>query len=108
QQFVNISVADGGPGVPEAQLAGLFDNYWQAKRTADQGAGVGLAVVKTIIDAHGGTIRAESNINGGTTFTFSLSRRRPPGAQIKKPTASTVRRMSRTTAPIENPDGPSL
>ncbi|MES2965646.1 MAG: HAMP domain-containing sensor histidine kinase [Bdellovibrionota bacterium] len=108
QQFVNISVADGGPGVPDAQLAGIYDNFWQDKKTADQGAGVSLAVVKTVIEAHGGTVKAESNLNGGTTFTFSLPRRRPVGAQLRKPTPSAVRRLSRNTETLENPEGPTL
>lgn len=100
QQFVNISVADTGPGIPSAQLPTLFDNFWQARRTADQGAGVGLAVVKTIIEAHGGTVKADSNPGQGSTFTFSLPRRRPVGANIKKPSASSVRKIARQN-PLE-------
>lgn len=99
QQFVNISIADTGPGIPSNQLPTLFDNFWQARRTADQGAGVGLAVVKTIIEAHGGTVKADSNVGQGSTFTFSLPRRRPVGANLKKPSASTVRKIARTTPP---------
>ena len=87
QQFVTISIADSGPGIPEAQIPGLFENFWQARKTADQGAGVGLAVVKTIIEAHGGTVRVDSNVGQGSTFTFSLPRRRPAGAQLKKPSS---------------------
>ncbi|MEK7358342.1 MAG: HAMP domain-containing sensor histidine kinase, partial [Bdellovibrionota bacterium] len=87
QQFANISIADSGPGIPEHQLGSLFEKFWQARSTSEQGAGVGLAVVKTIIEAHGGTVRAESNLSGGTTITFSLPRRRPVGAQLRKPTA---------------------
>ncbi len=82
QQFVYISVADSGPGIPDSQIGGIFDNFWQARKTADQGAGVGLAVVKTIVEAHGGTVRAESHPGIGTTFTFSLPRRRPAGAHV--------------------------
>lgn len=109
QQFVNVSIADAGPGIPEAQLGGVFDNFWQSPKTADQGAGVGLAVVKTVIEAHGGSVKAESNLSGGTTFTFSLPRRRPAGAQLRKPTPSAVKRLSRTTGELlDNPDGPTL
>lgn len=84
QQFVNISVADSGPIIPEKKMAEVFDNFWQARKTADQGAGVGLAVVKTIIEAHGGTVKVENNHGEGNMFTFSLPRRRPVGAQLKK------------------------
>lgn len=96
-QFVNVSVIDNGPGIPDSQIATIFDNFWQARSTADQGAGVGLAVVKTIIEAHGGSVRADKNPLGqGTVFTFSLPRRRPVGAQIKKPSTSVVKRSSST------------
>ncbi len=87
-QFVNISVVDNGPGIPDGKIAHVFDDFWQAHNTAERGAGVGLAVAKTIIEAHGGTIRAENNFGQGTTFTFSLPRRRPANSQIKKPSSS--------------------
>ncbi len=98
-QFVNIAIADTGPGIPAGQIPTLFDNFWQARRTADQGAGVGLAVVKTIIEAHGGSVKVDSNTGQGSTFTFSLPRRRPAGAQLKKPSASTVRKLARQPDP---------
>ncbi|OQW55024.1 MAG: hypothetical protein A4S09_16975 [Proteobacteria bacterium SG_bin7] len=94
QQFVYVSVTDSGPGIPEKRLAEIFDHFWQARKTADQGAGVGLAIVKTIIDAHGGTVRVDSHSGHGSTFTFSLPRRRPVGAHLKKP-ATTVRQAVR-------------
>jgi signal transduction histidine kinase len=109
-QFVNISVLDSGPQIPSGQLSKIFDNFWQARKTSEQGAGVGLTVVKTIIEAHGGTVKVEHNLQNGNTFTFSLSRRRPANAQLKKPQTSGVRRIARetpaaTTAPSETPDG---
>lgn len=94
QQFVYVSVADSGQGIPESKLGEIFDNFWQARKTADQGAGVGLAIVKTIIESHGGTVRVESHSGHGSTFTFSLPRRRPVGAHLKKPT-TTVRQTAR-------------
>lgn len=84
QQFVNVSVTDNGSGIPEKKLTEIFDHFWQAKKTADQGAGIGLAVVKTIVEAHGGVVKVDSRVGSGTTFTFSLPRRRPAGAQLKK------------------------
>lgn len=107
QQFVNISVVDSGPGISEKQQAGIFDHFWQAKKTAEQGAGVGLAVVKTIVEAHGGTVRVSSHAGAGCTFTFSLPRRRPVGANIRRPKAPIIRQVSRLTATEFN-DGPSL
>lgn len=104
QQFVNISVADSGPGLPEKQLSEVFDSFWQSRKTADQGAGVGLAVVKTIIEAHGGTVRANSHAGNGTTFTFSLPRRRPVGAHLKRP-KQIVRHTTRPQSDIQ--EGPT-
>ena len=94
QQFAYISVSDSGPGIPEKQLAEIFDHFWQARDTADQGAGVGLAIVKTIVEAHGGVVRVDSQVGMGSTFTFSLPRRRPVGAQLGRP-APTVKQTTR-------------
>jgi signal transduction histidine kinase len=97
QQFVYISVKDSGPGMSEKQVSEVFNHFWQARSTPNQGAGVGLAIVKTIIEAHGGTVTAESHGGNGSTFTFSLPRRRPAGAHLAKTVTSTVRtKKSRT------------
>lgn len=106
QQFVHISVADSGPGIPEKQLPQLFDDFWQAPKTADQGAGVGLSVVKTIVEAHGGTLQVNSHSGHGSTFTFSLPRRRPAGAQLKRPPP--VRSTARNAPPMGYTDGPTI
>lgn len=95
QQFVYVSVKDGGPGIPEKQIPHLFDRFWQASETASQGAGVGLSVAKSIVEAHGGVLTVESHLGSGTTFTFSLPRRRPAGLQKGRPVVSTVKSGSR-------------
>jgi signal transduction histidine kinase len=109
-QFVNISVLDSGPQIPAAHMTKVFDNFWQARKTAEKGAGVGLTVVKTIIEAHGGTVKVDHNLQNGNTFTFSLSRRRPANVQLKKPSTSGVRRIARPAVapiPFETPDIPA-
>lgn len=88
QKFANISIVDTGAGIPADQLGGLFDNFWQARKTADKGSGIGLAMVKTLVTAHGGTVDVQSQSGRGTTVTFSLPRRRPVGASIKKSTVT--------------------
>lgn len=98
-QFVNISVLDSAPQIPEARMATLFDSFWQARRSAEQGAGIGLTVVKTIIEAHGGAVKVDHNVQGGNTFTFSLPRRRPANAQLKRSQSSGVRTIARAVAP---------
>lgn len=91
QQFVYVSVRDSGPGIPEKQLAEIFTHFWQARKTADLGPGIGLTIVKTIIEAHSGIVSVESHAGHGSTFTFSLPRRRPPGAILRKPAPTPIR-----------------
>ena len=70
--IVIVSVADTGPGIAEHDLPYLFDRFWQAERTAKLGNGLGLFIVKGIVEALGGTIWAESVYGRGTTFFFTL------------------------------------
>ena len=69
---VEFGVRDTGPGIPEADLKHVFTPYWQAKKTAHMGAGLGLAIVRGIIDAHGGEVWADNLPDGGVAFTFTI------------------------------------
>lgn len=69
---VRFSIADRGPGIPGDDLPHVFDRYWQAKKTARLGIGLGLSIAKGIVDAHGGRIWAESEPGRGSTFFFTL------------------------------------
>lgn len=69
---VHFVVRDTGPGIPEADLKNVFTPYWQAKKTAHLGAGLGLAIVRGIIAAHGGQVWAENAPGGGAMFTFTV------------------------------------
>ncbi len=71
---VEISVIDGGPGIPADQLPYLFDRFYQARHQHRAAAGLGLSIVKGIVAAHGGTIAVSSVVGKGTSFTFSLPR----------------------------------
>jgi PAS domain S-box-containing protein len=68
---IEFAVTDTGPGIPTDQLPHLFDRFWQARRDR-RGAGLGLAIAKAIVDAHGGRIWAESTPGHGSTFRFTL------------------------------------
>jgi len=69
---VLFAVSDRGAGMNAEQLSHAFDRFWQSSRTDRQGAGLGLAITKGIIDAHGGRIWAESREGEGSTFYFTL------------------------------------
>ncbi|HEX2081393.1 MAG TPA: ATP-binding protein [Longimicrobium sp.] len=70
--LVRVSVADTGPGMPPEQLPHVFDRFWQARSTRRAGAGLGLAIAKGIVEAHGGEIGVRSEPGQGATFTFTL------------------------------------
>jgi signal transduction histidine kinase len=69
---VMTTVSDNGPGIPKENLSDIFNPYWQAKRTARMGAGLGLPIAKGIVEAHGGQIWVESEPGKGTSFSFTL------------------------------------
>ena len=67
-----FAVSDNGPGIPPDQLTHVFDRFWQARSTDRSGAGLGLAIAKGIVEAHGGRIWAESELEHGSRFSFTL------------------------------------
>ncbi len=67
--LVNIEVADTGPGIPDEIADRLFQPFVTSKAS---GMGIGLSISRRIVEAHGGTISASRNSNGGATFRFSL------------------------------------
>jgi len=72
---VVFSVADSGPGLSPDQIEHLFERFWQAERCDRRGCGLGLTLVKAIVDAHHGTIWVESRLGIGTTFYFTVPTR---------------------------------
>jgi len=70
-RYVRLEVADTGHGMPEEILAKIFDPFFTTKDFG-KGTGLGLTVVKGIIEEHGGTIALESAVEKGTTFTIRL------------------------------------
>jgi len=75
---VQMQVHDTGAGIPPEQLPRIFDKFYQAdnqKSARSAGTGLGLAIAKQIVDAHGGTIRCDSKLGAGTTFTIKLPTR---------------------------------
>ncbi len=75
QQFIKVTVSDTGVGMRPEEIPLLFEQYRQvssAKKTKEKGTGLGLAICKLIAQAHGGTIGVVSELNKGTSFTFTL------------------------------------
>lgn len=73
---VEIAVADEGPGMPPATVPRVFEPYYRAPEAVStaRGVGLGLAVVRTLVEAHGGAVHVESALGVGTRFTLSLPR----------------------------------
>lgn len=72
---VRVSVSDTGPGIAPEDVPHLFERFYQGRmqaRNAVAGSGLGLALVKKVVEAHGGQIQVESELGKGTTFRFSL------------------------------------
>lgn len=70
-------VSDTGPGIEEADQERLFDRFWQISRRDKRGAGLGLSIVKGLVEAHGGRVWVESEDGMGSTFLFLLPDRSP-------------------------------
>jgi len=79
---LEIRIEDRGAGIPPEDLKRVFDKFYRIqRRDATRGVGLGLAISKGIIDAHGGRIWAENRPEGGTTVVFTLPLTSPDGVR---------------------------
>ena len=72
---ISLEVADKGIGIPAAELPNIFNRFYRVKSTADfdaRGSGLGLTLVKHIIDAHGWQVEVKSTPGQGSIFTISI------------------------------------
>ena len=67
-----LSVRDDGPGIAREQVERLFEKYGRGERFSTEGSGLGLFIVKGLVEAHGGKIRVASSVGVGTTVSVSL------------------------------------
>jgi len=80
---VLISVADNGPGVPQSQRDAIFEKFTRGSReSATPGVGLGLAISRAIVEAHGGKIWVEDNPGSGARFCFTLPLGTPPDMPV--------------------------
>jgi two-component system sensor histidine kinase/response regulator len=78
-------VSDTGIGIAVDDIPRIFEEFYrtpQAKQIEEHGTGLGLPIVKEIIETYGGSIEVESKLDEGTTFTFTLPRTTEPGEQM--------------------------
>jgi signal transduction histidine kinase len=74
-EFVRFTVEDTGPGIPRQYLARVFERFFRVPgQSGGTGAGLGLAIAREIVEAHGGTIGVDSDEGQGARFTFTLRR----------------------------------
>ncbi|MEO6201713.1 MAG: HAMP domain-containing sensor histidine kinase [Nitrospirales bacterium] len=79
---LQFTVSDTGPGIPEADLPHIFERFYQGKTQEGRvyvGSGIGLALAKRVVEAHGGKIWAESILGTGTALHFTIPKRKPTG-----------------------------
>jgi signal transduction histidine kinase len=80
-RVVRVSVTDHGPGIPPDQQADLFKRFYRlAATSAEPGVGLGLAIAKGVVEAHGGHIGVVSEVGKGTTVWFTLRLAEAPAA----------------------------
>ena len=81
---VRISVSDQGDGIPEADIGHVFDQFYRvdtSRTRSTGGAGLGLTIVKRLVEAHGGSISVTSEIGDGSTFVVELPGYRPANGE---------------------------
>ena len=72
---IRFAVSDSGPGIPEQQLERIFDRFYRTDAGRDRdrgGSGLGLPIARAIVEAHGGSIKADHSPEGGAAITFEL------------------------------------
>jgi signal transduction histidine kinase len=71
-------VTDTGPGIPDPELAHIWEPFWQGTTRGRGSVGLGLSIAKALVEAQGGSIWAESRVGAGTTMHFTLPLASPP------------------------------
>jgi len=95
--YVRIIVRDRGPGIPAKDRAGLFQRFYRVRPgDEERGVGLGLAIAKGIVDAHGGTIGVSTKVGRGTSIWFTL----PDAAMVAPAMSADNNRHPGTNGPV--------
>jgi two-component system OmpR family sensor kinase len=100
EESVIVSVRDHGPGLPSTSRANLFDRFWRAEGGRERGkagAGLGLAIVREVVEAHHGRIRAENAPGGGALFVVELPKRSHEQLPATQPDGAALPEGGRST-----------
>ena len=76
-RFIRLSIKDNGIGIPEEELPFIFERFYRADKSRNRmtgGSGIGLAIAKSIVIAHGGSVVVESHLNEGSCFVVTLTK----------------------------------
>ena len=87
-EALEIRVSDTGRGIPQSELATIFDEFYQVgrpKTDPDPGKGLGLAIAKRFVQLHGGQIWVQSQVGQGSTFSFTIPYMPVPTSRLKEP-----------------------
>ncbi|WXA89733.1 ATP-binding protein [Pendulispora rubella] len=87
---VIFRVLDTGPGIPPEQRDEVFRPFWQGDKMDRHGVGLGLAIVRGIVEAHGGSVAVDGTAGGGATISILL----PSGAHARSSKSFAITRRS--------------
>lgn len=99
ENTLTISVKDTGKGIASADLSRIFNRFWQAEAAATrqyQGVGIGLALVKELAEAHGGSVSVESKVDKGTTIQVTVDASADTETEIEQQPQPTIPQPSRS------------
>jgi len=98
---VVFMIADSGRGIPANEIAHLFEPFWQKAGGEKRGLGLGLPIVKGVVEAHGGRIWVESQEGSGTAIRFSIPT--DAGAEERDVEAAQAHRVAEEDSPSTTP-----
>ncbi len=101
---VVLTVKDTGIGIPDSMLSKIFDNFYQIDSKKEESSGIGLALVKSFVELHGGNISAQSESGKGSTFICSFPKQLVDEEVVEAQTIISADRVADELGEIEMPE----